>query len=136
MLKKIALQAPSLNLAFKKRVRLLAAEGSILAKASRDLSDRMLQFAKLVRVLSDQAFKLDDGDNGPHHRHLREVLAKAVGTEKDAVVSKWITIGSQVHALLPYSCRDLVRLRHFAALGFRRFEIAQGRAIGLCESWW
>ncbi len=80
----------------------LAAEGSALAKSYRDLSERMLRFAQHVGALSERAYELDDGDTGKHHKHLRVALAKAVGTENQSVVSKWITIGSQVDTLLPY----------------------------------
>ena len=102
MLKKVEVLPATLDLSFKKRVQTLAAEGSALAKSYRDLSERMLNFAQQIGKLSQRAYELDGGEQGQHHRHLRATIAKAIGSDNESVLSKWITIGTQAKALLPY----------------------------------
>jgi hypothetical protein len=102
MLKKSLPALPNLNTGFIKRVESLASEGSALAVSYADLSERMLKFAQKIQALSDQARDLDADDSGGRHRkHLRQVLMKTLGTQSEAVVSKWLTIGTQAQVLLP-----------------------------------
>jgi hypothetical protein len=97
---KVEVLQATLDLSFKKRVQTLAVEGSALAKSYRDLSERMLNFAEQIGKLSQRAYELDGGEQGQHHRHLRATIAKAIGSDNESALSKWITIGTQAMALL------------------------------------
>ena len=104
MLKKSLPALPNLNKGFLARVTSLAREGGMIAKAYADLSERMLKFASRINDMSQDAQSLDGGKStGLHQTHLREQLLEALGTENEAVISKWLKIGEHAEHLLPLS---------------------------------
>jgi hypothetical protein len=103
MLKKSQAQvlAP-IDATFVRRVAALATDGHALAKSYADLTARMIRFAERFNEIWNEAKRLDKADRGRHHEHLRGQIAKAVGTDRQDVWSKWNTIGSQAPKLLEY----------------------------------
>lgn len=103
MLKKSLLPAlPSIGRDFQKRVNEIATEGRDLSQSYSELTERMLAFAQRVSAIWDEARERDDRDGGEHQQYLRSELTKAMSSNSPAVFSKWLTIGAQSKALLPY----------------------------------
>lgn len=104
MLKKSLPALPNLNKGFLTRVASLAREGNMIAKSYAALSERMLKFAQRIKDMSDDARDLDGGTAmGEHQSHLRQQILKALGTDSEPVVSKWLKIGEHAESLLPLS---------------------------------
>lgn len=102
MIKKRPRVLAPLNPAFTRKVARLASDGRDLARSYADLTERMVRFAEQFYAVWQEAKSLDRTRNGRHHEHLRGEIAKAVGTTRQDVWSKWNTIGSRAHELLEY----------------------------------
>ena len=88
--------------AFEKDVNALAREGKKLVDSYSDLTERMLSFAQKFEQLWEQAKSLDGTDRGQHHTYLRDALSDLVNTSNKSIQSRWVTIGYNAKALLPY----------------------------------
>ena len=63
----------------------------------------MLRFAAAFREATEAAERLDQSDDGVHHKLLMSELQKAVRSSDPSIWSRWNTIGSQAKVLLTYS---------------------------------
>jgi hypothetical protein len=88
--------------AFEKEVDALAREGKNLIQSYSDLTERMLTFAQRFQTLWKQAKALDGSDDGSHHSFLRDRLSELVNTSNPSIQSRWVTIGSNAKALMPF----------------------------------
>jgi hypothetical protein len=93
---------PALDQSFTADVATLAKEGRQIAKAYISLTERLIVFAEQFAKLRDQAKALDKREGGAHAQYLLSRVASAMKMASRQSWSKWITIGKQSQALLPY----------------------------------
>lgn len=94
--------AKPMTAAFKTRVKGLTDDYRNMAASYAELAERMIHFAERFRSLWDQAHDLDGGDFGQHNEYIKAEMGEAVGTTNPSIWSRWVKIGSQAKALLPY----------------------------------
>ena len=72
--------------------------------AYRDFTKRKLAFAQKVSKLWDRAKKMDETEGGANNEnYLRDELTELIQSESKSVLSKWVSIGHNASALLPYA---------------------------------
>lgn len=98
---KISILAP-INKTFERRVQKLAKEGSEIVESYTVLTTRMLTFAASFKAATDEAARLDKGEEGIHSKFLKKTLAKAVQTANASIWSRWNTIGTYASTLNEY----------------------------------
>lgn len=92
-----------LNKPFERQVLKLVEEGSEILEKYKDLTNRILSFASSFKKISDEALRLDDGDDGLHSKYLRDTLSKSVGSLNTSIWSRWNTIGKYADVLADYA---------------------------------
>jgi len=72
--------------------------------AYRDFTKKKLAFAQKVSKLWDRAKKMDESEGGTsNENYLRDELNELIQSESKSVLSKWVSIGHNASALLPYA---------------------------------
>lgn len=98
-MQRTAVLAP-IDRSFVSEVAALAKEGKRLSDSYSDLTEQMLLFSLDFKRLWDKAQKLDGGERGEHHNHLRDALAQVIETSDKSIRSRWIMIGSHAKKLI------------------------------------
>lgn len=92
------------NLELKVGVTQLTKQWRELNSAYRDFTKKKLAFAQKVANLWDRAKHLDDTSLGEsNENYLREELKLLIQSDSKSVLSKWVSIGQNASALLPYA---------------------------------
>jgi len=72
--------------------------------AYKDFTKKKLAFAQKVAKLWDRAKKMDETSGGEFNEtYLKEELRELIQSDSKSVLSKWVSIGQNAPALLPYA---------------------------------
>lgn len=92
------------NAELKVGVSQLTKQWRELNGAYRDFTKKKLAFAQKVSKLWDRAKKMDETEGGTsNENYLRDELKELIQSESKSVLSKWVSIGHNASALLPYA---------------------------------
>ena len=92
------------NAELKVGVSQLTKQWRELNGAYRDFTKKKLAFAQKVSKLWDRAKKMDETEGGANNEnYLRDELTELIQSESKSVLSKWVSIGHNASALLPYA---------------------------------
>ena len=92
------------NAELKVGVSQLTKQWKELNGAYRDFTKKKLGFAQKVSKLWDRAKKMDETEGGANNEnYLRDELKELIQSESRSVLSKWVSIGHNATALLPFA---------------------------------
>jgi len=92
------------NAELKVGVSQLTKQWRELNGAYRDFTKKKLAFAQKVSKLWDRAKKMDETEGGTsNENYLRDELKELIQSDSRSVLSKWVSIGHNASALLPYA---------------------------------
>jgi hypothetical protein len=99
-----ASRSVTVQIKFERQVSHLLNDWNSVQTAFESLSQKQLLFAQNLKELWDQAKVIDKNSRGDvHQNYIRKQLSEIIKSDNKSILSRWVTIGTNATALLPYA---------------------------------